>query len=141
MVTYLQVSDEILSVVWGGQAVDPAMIVAEMARLRALALQIEDPVWRGRALRQVELLPSKVNGPSVDGSRQFREAEALVARAYELAGPLPERLAELDRIAELVARAATAAPPADATAIRLMATTLSNLAQFWQVQAGRGAQL
>lgn len=141
MATYLQVSDEILEIVWGGGAADPETVVAEMARLRGLALQIEDPVWRQRALRQVELLPAKIAGPAADGSPRFREAEALVARAYGLTGPLPERLAELDRIAGLVDRAATAAPSADATAIRLMATTLGNLAQFWQVEAGRDAQL
>lgn len=106
---------------------DPAVLAAESARLRGLAEQIEDDLWRGRAISRAERLPVLAGGPQGGSSAEFRSAETLVAQGMSLQTPVPERLSELRRLSEQVAALAQQAPPRESGAILRMNNTLLRL--------------
>lgn len=106
---------------------DPAVVAAESARLRGLAEQIEDDLWRRRAISRAERLPVLAGGPQGGSSAEFRSAEALVARGMSLQTPAPQRLAELRRLSEQVAVLARQAPARESGAILRMNNTLNRL--------------
>jgi hypothetical protein len=112
---------------------DPAVIAAESARLRGLAEQIEDDLWRSRAISRAERLPVLASGPQGGSSPQFRSAEALVAQGMSLQTPPAERLTELRRLSEHVAVLAQQAPPRESGAILRMNNSL--LRQISQLEA------
>src|SRR5262245_10727139 len=88
-------SDEIVDVTIRLRGADTARIVAEMARLRPRAQRISDPVWRRRALHQVDRLPTMLGANKAAGSLHVRKAETLVLRGVQLDGSLDYRLAQL----------------------------------------------
>jgi hypothetical protein len=106
---------------------DPAVIAAESDRLRALAEQIDDEVWRRRAVSRAERLPRLAAGPRGGSSPEFRAAEQLVAQGMSLQTPVPERLAELRRLSEQVGVLANQAPALESGPILRMNNTLNRL--------------
>lgn len=106
---------------------DPAVVAAESTRLRGLAEQIDDDLWRGRAISRAERLPALAGGPHGGSSPEFRSAEALVARGMSLPAAAADRLAELRSLSEQVAVLARQAPAQESGAILRMNNTLLRL--------------
>jgi hypothetical protein len=100
---------------------------AEMARLRRIAMQITDDLWRTRALQRVEELPDLVRGPPLGNSAQYSQAVSLVGRVHGFKGSSDERIAEADRVSRVVAGLADQAPPDERVPIRRMNSSLLRL--------------
>jgi hypothetical protein len=132
---YRAVRDRIFELTLAPSIPEPELVVAEMARLRALAGRIKDPLWRLRALTDIERLPRTLLASPIGRSPEYAEAATVVARLHRLDGPPEERLAEVRRIAQRLEVLAREAPGDDARAIRGMteavAQTLSGL-RSWE---------
>ncbi|MEU4607709.1 hypothetical protein AB0F43_32380 [Kribbella sp. NPDC023972] len=106
---------------------DQVTVAVQSARLRHQAEQIQDALWRRRAIARVEGLPAMAAGPRGGTSPEFRVAERLVARGISLQGRAPERLSELRRLSDEIAVLAGHAPVREASAVRRMNNTLNRL--------------
>jgi hypothetical protein len=115
---------------------DPAL-ATETERLTALAEQIEDDVWRQRALARVRRLPDLVAGPQTGASPQYAEASALVADAIAATGSPAERIAEAERTAAAVAALADHAPVRESLTILRMNSTLARLIEELRIEEQR----
>jgi hypothetical protein len=122
---YRQVRDRIFALTLRTSAPDPELVVAEMARLRALAERIKDPLWQQRALTDIERLPRTLSTSLIGHSPAYAEAATLVAELDGLEGPPGERLAEVRRIAQRLGELAEEAPGDEARAIRGMSESVA----------------
>jgi hypothetical protein len=113
----------------GLRGADTATIQAESARLRRLAEQIDDQLWRRRAIQRAEQLPSLVAGPTGGSSEQYREAEQLLGRGLSTREGVStqDRIAELESITAQIARLSAQAPYTEAGAILRMNSALARL--------------
>lgn len=107
---------------------DDEVIASHQARLRVMAEQIPDDLWRRRALQRVGTLPALIR-PNLGTSPQYSEAVTIVGRAHGLQGPADERLAELRRTKSRVAELARQAPRDEYMTIMRMNSSLKRLIQ------------
>jgi hypothetical protein len=108
---------------------EPAAIQAESDRLRQLAEQIDDELWRRRAVVRATQLPSLVAGPAGGSSDQFRYAEQLAGQALNVQGTAEERIAEVERIMQQIGELSEQAPRQESTAILRLNTPLARLVE------------
>jgi hypothetical protein len=110
-VTYEKVREELDDAVWRLRSADRTRVATEVERLRRLAEQIEDPLWRQRALHQVQKFPEPGTAPSATGSEQLRQAQSLSSKAFRLEGSAEQRIAELQRLRTEIGDLSGQAPP------------------------------
>jgi hypothetical protein len=135
-VDYDQVEAELRRLADDLYGAGPATVAAETARLRGLAEQIPDDLWRRRAIVRAEQLPALVAGPVGGSSEQFRQAERLVGEAIGGQGPAGRRIADVERIIQQIGELAAQAPAAESTAILRMNSPLARLIEHLR-QGGR----
>jgi hypothetical protein len=128
-VDYDTVERELQRQITGLYGADAATVQAESDRLRSLAERIEDDLWRQRAIRRAEQLPSLVAGPVAGTSEQYREAEQLLGQGMTSREGVSaaDRIIELERITQRIAELSTRAPYTEAGAILRMNSALARL--------------
>ena len=106
---------------------DPAAVAAATDRLRELAAQVGDELWRQRAMQRAEQLPHLLAGPPETTGRAYHEAQRLYAEAVNSTAPAEERIAELERIMRRIAELSEKAPTAEAGAVLHLNSSLRRL--------------
>lgn len=132
---YDAIHDEIIELRYRLWDADEETIAAHQTRLRAMAEQIPDDLWRRRALQRIGTLPELIR-PNLGTSPQYSEAVTIVSRAHGFEGPVEERLAELKRTKTRVAELARQAPRDEYMTIMRMNSSLKRLIQ--RIEASDG---
>jgi len=127
---YETVNEQILNLAWDLRTADDATVADHQARLRLMAEQITDDLWRRRALQRVNKLPELIRGPQPGKSPEYSQAVSLVGRAHGLEGPTDERIAELKRTKRMVADLARQAPRNEYMTIMRMNSSLVRLIEW-----------
>jgi hypothetical protein len=124
---YEQLDAQLRELLFSLPGSDAVTIAAESARLRAQAEQIDDEVWRERAISRADRLPQLVAAPQGGSSPEFREAERLIAQGLSAQGSAQERIAEAERLSRQIGELARRAPARESTAILRMNGSLHRL--------------
>jgi hypothetical protein len=132
---YETIDAEVADLVYQLQTADQETIAAHQTRLRAMAGQIADELWRRRALQRVDKLPELIR-PRPGTSPEYSRAVTLVGRAHGLEGPVEARIAELERTKQLVAELARQAPPGEYLTIMRMNGSLVRMIERLESSAG-----
>jgi hypothetical protein len=135
-VNYEIIDAEVVHLIYELQTADDETIASHQARLRAMAEQIPDDLWRRRALQRVGTLPELIR-PRLGTSPQYSQAVTLVGRAHGLEGPVDERIAEVKRTKRLVAELARQAPRHEYMTIMRMNSSLVRMIERLESRVGR----
>jgi len=127
MVRYDDVDAQVMDLADELQDADEATVAAEVARLTALAEQIEDESARRRAVIRAEKLPELIRGPQMPGSPEYRQASTLLAQVLNDQGPAADQIAHAERVQAEIGTLAQAAPPRESRTILRMNSTLQRL--------------
>jgi hypothetical protein len=127
VVQYDDVEKQLLALADSLRGADEATVAAEVARLTALAEQIEDGRSRRLAVIRAGKLPELVNGAQPGGSPQFERASTLVAQVLGSKGSPAERIAHAERAKAEIAVLSEQAPVRESMTIRRMNSTLVRL--------------
>lgn len=106
---------------------DPATVEAERRRLREMAEQVEDELWRRRAIARAEQLPKLLAGPPSGTSDAYAEAQRLYAEAIGSTAPAEDRIPALERIMGQIAELSERAPAAESGAVLHLNSSLRRL--------------
>jgi hypothetical protein len=108
---------------------DQATVDAARTHLLGMAERVEDELWRRRAIRRAEQLPTLLTGPAPATSAQYAEAQRLYAGALGSTAPAAERIPELERVLERLAELSAQAPLAESAAVGELSSSLHRLLQ------------
>jgi hypothetical protein len=129
MVRYDDVDAQVLDLADELQDADEATIAGEVARLTALAEQIEDESSRRRAVIRAQKLPELIRGPRPGSSPQYRQASTLLAQVLNNHGPAADQIAHAERVQAEIGALARQAPPRESRTILRMNSTLQRLVE------------
>lgn len=127
MVRYDDVDAQVLDLADELQDADEATVAAEVARLTALAEQIEDESSRRRAVIRAEKLPELIRGPQPGTSSEYWRAAALVTQVVNDEGTSTEQITHAERAITEIGALARQAPRHEFRTILRMNSTLKRL--------------
>jgi ABC-type branched-subunit amino acid transport system substrate-binding protein len=108
---------------------DATTVDAARRQLLSLAGQVDDELWRRRAIRRAEQLPKLLSGPSPATSTQYAEAQQLYAGMLASTAWGADRVAELQRAVGRLAELTETAPAMDGAAVKELSSSLVRLSQ------------
>jgi hypothetical protein len=108
---------------------DHATVDAARRHLLVMAEQVEDELWRRRAIRRAEHLPKLLAGPAQATSEQYAEAQRLYAGTLGSTASAAERIPELERVLGRLAELSARAPLAESAAVGELSSSLHRLLQ------------
>ncbi|ADB29772.1 hypothetical protein Kfla_0651 [Kribbella flavida DSM 17836] len=117
---------------------DQATIAAEVDRLKNLAAQIPDDLWRARAVARAQRLPELITGPAAGTSEQFERAVQLQGQAASAQGTTQDRIAAAESAIRAIAELADQAPAREAGTILRMNSSLARLIEQLRVEGRPG---
>jgi hypothetical protein len=120
------------------QGADHATVAAEVSRLRGLAAQIPDKLWRARAMARADRLPELISGAPAGGSEQFKRATQLVGEVMGAQGSPDKRIAAAEVAIREIATLADQAPAEESGTILRMNSSLARLVEELQIESRQG---
>ncbi|MEV6272993.1 hypothetical protein AB0L64_37900 [Kribbella sp. NPDC051936] len=127
MVRYDDVDAQVLALADSLRGADEATVAAEIARLKALAEQIDDERDRELALIRAQKLPELISGPRPGSSPQYWRAASLVTQAVNDNGTPAEQIDHAERAITEIGALARQAPRHEFRTILRMNSTLKRL--------------
>ncbi|MGW7682093.1 hypothetical protein ACWGID_15215 [Kribbella sp. NPDC054772] len=106
---------------------DEATVAAEVARLKALAEQIDDERSRRLALIRAQKLPELISGPKAGTSPEYWRAASLVTQVVNDSGSPADQIAHAERAIREIGTLARQAPRREFRTILRMNSTLKRL--------------